>query len=305
MSGVVTVRGEVTVSRLGRVLPHEHVFCDTVREYRGDGLLNDERLAVEELAVLAGEPTTVVDLTLDEIGRDPEALRRVSEATGVQIVMGCGGYRDPYLDRAALDRTSVAELADRLIAEIEYGVGDSGIRPGIIGEIGADRRVVSAVEERVLRAAARAQRRTGLAISTHSARWPVALAQLEILDEEGVDPRRVIVGHSDSVPDPGFQLLLARRGCFVELDAVGTGTPHEQRRIVEHVLDLIAHGHLGQVLLSQDVFLASHLAANGGPGYGHLFDTFFDRLRGAGVGDGELTQITVHNPARALMGDAA
>lgn len=302
MGTVVTVRGEIEADRLGRVLPHEHLFCNTVREYRGDGLLADEQLAVEELAVLAGEPTTLVDLTLDEIGRDPEALRRVSEATGVHVVMGCGHYRDPYLDHRDLDRTSVPELAERLVAEFEHGVGETGVRPGIIGEIGADQRYVSAAEERVLRAAARAHHRTGLTISTHSARWPVALAQLEILAEEKVDPRRVVVGHSDSVARPGFQLELARRGCYVELDAVGTGTPHEQRRIVEYVRTLIDEGHLGQILLSQDVFLASHLHANGGPGYGHLFHEFLPRLREAGVGPDELVQITTHNPARALAG---
>lgn len=302
MGTVVTVRGEIEADRLGRVLPHEHLFCNTVREYRGDGLLADEQLAVEELGVLAGEPTTLVDLTLDDIGRDPEALRRVSEATGVHVVMGCGHYRDPYLDHRDLDRTSVPELAERLVAEFEHGVGETGVRPGIIGEIGADQRYVSAAEERVLRAAARAHHRTGLSISTHSARWPVALAQLEILAEEKVDPRRVVVGHSDSVARPGLQLELARRGCYVELDAVGTGTPHEQRRIVEYVRTLIDEGHLGQILLSQDVFLASHLRANGGPGYGHLFDEFLPRLREAGVGPDELVQITTHNPARALAG---
>lgn len=302
MSSVVTVRGEVEADRLGRVLPHEHVFCNTVREYRGDGLLADERLAEEELAVLADAPTTVVDLTLDEIGRDPEALRRVSVATGVHIVMGCGHYRDPYLDHRDLDRTSVPELTERLAHEIEHGVGESGVRPGIIGEIGADQRYVSAAEERVLRAAARAHHRTGLTISTHSARWPVALAQLEILAEEGVDHRRVVVGHSDSVARPGFQLELAKLGCYVEFDAVGTGTPHEQRRIVEYVRTLIDEGHLEQILLSHDVFLASHLRANGGPGYAYLFEEFLPRLREAGVGPDELDQITTHNPARALTG---
>src|SRR5262249_16055421 len=97
---IMTVTGPVSQDDLGVVLPHEHVFIDLVKEYRGNGLLNDEHLARAELAGLreAGGGT-LVDLTLDEIGRDPAALRRVSEASGVQIVMGCGHYRDPYLDR--------------------------------------------------------------------------------------------------------------------------------------------------------------------------------------------------------------
>src|SRR5690348_4172598 len=94
---VMSVTGPVPAGQLGIVLPHEHVFIDLVREYRGSGLLNDEHLARQELAALrAAGGGTLVDLTLDEIGRDPAALRRVSEATGIRVVMGCGHYRDPY-----------------------------------------------------------------------------------------------------------------------------------------------------------------------------------------------------------------
>ncbi len=104
----MTVTGPVGHDELGFVLPHEHVFIDLVREYRGSGLLNDEHLACQELGALkAAGGGTLVDLTPDEIGRDPAALRRVSEATGISIVMGCGHYRDPYLDRGWFDRTPV------------------------------------------------------------------------------------------------------------------------------------------------------------------------------------------------------
>ncbi len=305
MNTVMTVTGPIPVESLGRVLPHEHVLCNTMQEYRGNGLLYDERLAVSELSCLAGEPTTLVDVTLASIGRDAAALRRIAEASGISIVMGCGDYRDPYLDPARFDRCSVGELAADLIAEIESGVGDTGVRPGIIGEIGADKWYVSAAEERALRAAARAQRHSGLPLSTHSARWPVALAQLEILREEGVDLRRVIVGHSDTVPDPEFHVHLAEQGCFVEFDSAGTGTAHDDRMIVEYVVNMAARGHLDKVLLSQDVFLLSHLRAHGGNGYDHLFTTLFDQLRAAGVTDEQLHRLTVTNPAHALTGAAA
>ena len=303
MSSVMTVLGEVPVEELGRVLSHEHVFCDTTREYRGDGLLNDERLAFEELSCLASETTTLVELSPPEIGRDPEALRRVSVDSGVHIVMGCGFYREPYLDRQRLDRTSVDELAEALVREIECGVDDSGVQPGIIGEIGADQRYLSALEERALRAVARAHLRTGLAISTHSARWPVATAQLKILREEGVELRRVIVGHTDTVPDPNFHLVLAAQGCYVGFDSIGTTGEHQDTRTAEYVLALVRAGHLDRILLSQDVFLASHLAAHGGPGYGHLFETFLPRLEDLGLDPAEIRRIVVDNPACALTGD--
>ncbi len=124
----MTVTGPVRPDELGIVLPHEHIFIDLVREYRGSGLLNDEHLACQEVRALkTAGGSTLVDLTLDEIGRDPAALRRVSEATGISIVMGSGHYRDPYLDRDWFDRTAVDAIADQIVLDITEGVRGTGV----------------------------------------------------------------------------------------------------------------------------------------------------------------------------------
>ena len=303
---VMTVTGPVHPDDLGIVLPHEHVFIDLVREYRGSGLLNDEDLACEELRLLrTAGGGTLVDLTQDEIGRDPAALRRVSEATGVTIVMGCGHYRDPYLDRGWFDRMSVDAIADELVRDITEGVRGTGVRAGIIGEIGSDRGYIAATEERSFRAAARAHRRTGLTISTHAARWPVGLAQLALLAEEGVDPRRVIVGHADSVPVPGYHLALARQGCYVAFDGIGTGSPYDDRRAAELVLDLVRAGFGPQLLLSHDVCLRDHLRSVGGCGYGYLLTGFLPLLTEAGLDAEQVRTFVTENPRAALTGQPA
>jgi phosphotriesterase-related protein len=298
---VMTVTGPVAAEQLGVVLPHEHVFIDLVSEYRGNGLLNDEHLACQELRALrAAGGSTLVDLTLDEIGRDPAALRRVSEATGISIVMGCGHYRDPYLDRAWFDRTAVDAIAEELVRDIVEGVLGTGIRAGIIGEIGADRGYISAAEERSFRAAARAHAITGLTISTHAARWPVGTAQLRLLAEEGVDPRRVIVGHTDSVPIPAYHLALVRQGCYVSFDSIGTGSPYDTDRAVDYVLDLVKAGFGAQILLSHDVCLQDHLRAAGGPGYAYLLTDFLPRLTAAGLDPEQVRSFVTDNPRLAL-----
>ena len=295
--------GPVPAGELGVVLPHEHVFIDLVREYRGSGLLNDEHLARQELAALrAAGGGTLVDLTLDEIGRDPAALRRASEATGISIVMGCGHYRDPYLDRAWFDRTAVDEIAHVLVRDITEGVRGTGIRAGIIGEIGSDRGYISAAEERSFRAAARAHRQTGLTISTHAARWPVGTAQLGLLAEEGVDPRRVIVGHTDSVPVPGYHLALVRQGCYVSFDSIGTGSRYDSERAVGYVLELVRAGFGEQILLSQDVCLRDHLQACGGCGYAYLLTGFLPMLTAAGLDPEQVRSFVTSNPRAALTG---
>jgi predicted metal-dependent phosphotriesterase family hydrolase len=301
---LMSVTGPVDASELGVVLPHEHVFADLVREYRGTGLLNDEHLACQELTRLreAGG-RTLVDLTLDEIGRDPAALRRVSGATGITIIMGCGHYRDPYLNRDWFDRHAVDAIADDMVTDIEEGVNGTGIRAGIIGEIGADRRYISAAEERSFRAAARAHARTGLTISTHAARWPVGLDQVRLLAEEGVDPRRVIVGHADTVPIPDYHLSLARLGCYVSFDSIGTGTAYDLTRAVDYVMALVRAGFASQVLLSHDVFLRGHLRADGGPGYGYLLTEFLPLLIDAGLEAEQVRSLVTNNPRKALTGE--
>ena len=302
---VMTVLGPVPPEDLGTTLPHEHVFIDLVREYRGDGLLNDPALAVEELREYAAAGgRTLVDCTSAGLGRDPRRLVEVARATGLNIVMGCGWYRDPYLP-ADLDRLPVDVLADLVVRDIEEGVDGTGVRAGVIGEVGADRAWISAREERAFRAAARAHHRTDLTITTHAARWPVGLPQLDLLAEERVNPHRVVVGHCDMVPDPDYHLALARRGAWVEFDTVQGESEYDVGCRVAWIRNLADHGHLDQVLLSQDVCLRSNLHALGGPGYSYVVTGFSDVLREAGFSEDDLHLLLVENPRRALTGEWA
>jgi phosphotriesterase-related protein len=309
---VMTVRGEVPVDRLGFTLPHEHVLLDLVQVFPAnllafDFILSDIELAIDELrryveAAIpwgAGRPA-LVDVTTDaRMGRDPIGLRRVSEALDLHIVMGCGRYREPWYE-PELGRIPTSELADRFVAEIEHGVGDTGIRPGIIGELGADRDYLSPAEERVLRAGARAHRRTGLPITLHSRFGKVGLRQLDVLEEEGVEVGRVIVGHSDTDPDPDYHEALARRGAWVQFDTVRGRFPFTIDRRVRYVLEARRRGFLDRILLSHDVCAQSHLVAFGGTGYDYLPARFGDRLREADLAEDELRMLFIESPRRAL-----
>src|SRR5919197_1105769 len=166
--------------------------------------------------------TALVDVTPAGVGRDPAWLAALSAATGLHIVMGAGWYRGAYYPPDLLvDRRTVDELADVIVREAADGVGDTGIRPGIIGEIGTDKPWMTAQEERVHRAAARASRRTGLAITTHAVMSDVGLRQLGVFDEEGADLSRVAVGHADSFPSLDYYLEIIARGASVEFDFLG------------------------------------------------------------------------------------
>jgi predicted metal-dependent phosphotriesterase family hydrolase len=306
---VQTVLGRIDPSDLGVTLPHEHTQCALWHiENRWDywQLTRDEPVIVAELERFreAGG-RSLVDLTLPGIGRDPLWLKGIAEASGLNVVMGCGWYRTAYYPpEVRIDRRSADDLADELVREIGEGVGDSGVRPGIIGEIGTDKPWVSPAEERVHRAAASAARRTGLSITTHSVLSPVGLDQLRIFEEEGLDPGRVVIGHSDSYPVLDHYLEIIRRGASVEFDFLGmTFTAVERRgedRIVELLLELLARGNADRVLLSQDVCNDGQLHRYGGRGYTYLADRFLPRLRDAGVSDADIDTMTIANPRRLL-----
>jgi phosphotriesterase-related protein len=308
MAHVQTVLGPIEPTDLGFTLPHEHTQIALWHiQDRWDywQLTRDEPVILEELARFrAAGGNGLVDLTLPGVGRDPVWLRSLAAASGLHIVMGCGWYRSAYYPPEALiERRSTDDLADELVREIEDGVGETGTRPGIIGEIGTDKPWVSPAEERVHRAAARAARRTGLAITTHSVLSDVGLAQLRIFEEEGLDPARVVIGHADSYPVLEHYLAIIERGANLEFDFIGM--PWERERVSEDrtiplLCELARRGHADRVLLSQDVCNDSQLKTFGGNGFTYLADTFLPRLRAAGVSDAEIETMTIGNPRRLL-----
>lgn len=302
---VNTVLGPLNASALRVTLVHEHIFLDLYRVTRlRDRLLNDVDLMTEEVALFKGAGGgTIVDVTTPDLGRRPDALREVSRRTGVHIVMGTGRYKEPYYERQIWEKTT-ADLAAELINEIERGV--DGTRAGIIGEIGANGYFVSPAEERVHRAAARAQKLTGVAITTHAVACPLGLTQLDIFQEEGVDLRRIIVGHCDTYPFLDYHEAVLKRGAYVEIDQI-RGLPDmnsETKMQVRLICELIRRGYLRQLLISHDIMDLPKLSINGGPGYAHIPTRFVKQLEEAGLAREQIDTILIENPRRALSGEA-
>ena len=302
---VQTVLGPVAPSDLGFTLPHEHTKCSLWWiENRWDywELIGDEPRISEELAAYKGlGGGALVDVTPIGIGRDLARLARLSQATELHIVAGAGWYRQAYYPaEARIDRRSIDDLADEIVQEFVNGP----VRPGIIGEIGTDKPWVTAQEERVFRSAARAALRTGASVTTHAVQSDVGLAQLTILEDEGLDPARIVIGHCDSHPRIEHWREIVRRGAHVEADFLGMSfTPLERAgepKVVELISTLLNEGFEKQLLLSQDVCHDSQLASYGGNGYTYLQKSFLPRLAAAGVDAATIKTITVENPARLL-----
>jgi predicted metal-dependent phosphotriesterase family hydrolase len=298
---IQTVSGPIAPDELGFTLMHEHLQIDLYPVFRNlDILLNDESVAVSELErFTAAGGRSVVDLTNNGMRPNPEAIRRIAAAAGVNVVMGCGWYLQAAYDDS-VERTRTVELAERMVRDLTEGIGGSDVRAGIIGEIGTDDRYIKPAEERVFRAAARAHKQTGAAITTHAMGYRVGLEQLDLLEEEGVDPKRVVVGHCDHLLDPDYHEAILRRGAYVEYDNVGNPATLPDSQKVALLVKLLRKGYVSQILLSMDACLRSRLHAWGGHGLDYLSRTFLPALREAGVGDEDIHAIMVENPARVL-----
>ncbi|MGI9048796.1 MAG: phosphotriesterase family protein [Rubrobacteraceae bacterium] len=196
--------------------------------------------------------------------------------------------------------SSVDELSEMLVQEIRSGIEGTGVRPGVIGEIGSHGTEMSASEKKCFRAAAMAALTTGLPVSTHAHLGIGAVGQLELLQEEGLPADRICLGHQDLTDDLAQHERLAKIGAFVAFDTVGKTSYQPDEVRVRLMLALLEAGYKENILLSNDISRESYFMRRGGVGYSHLFRTFLPRLREEGVDERTIRIIVEENPKRFL-----
>ncbi len=338
---VMTVLGPIPVEELGVTLTHEHILSDVgcngpeppeasrkalfhkpltmdiLGEVRLLPQCNRDNQRLTDLDLVVSEVDkyrhwggrTIVEMTLDGAGRDPVGLQMVSRRTGVQIVMGAGYYIElshpPHVRSMSAD-----DIADEIVRDLTEGVPGTGVRAGIIGEIGIDLDF-TAEEEKSLRGAARAARRTQVPMSIHvpggSARSHEYRTRImDILEEEGASLEHTIMDHVQIHPKSmESQMAIAERGAFLGYDGISCGFdwgvrgmgPGDEESAAD-VKRLIDAGYVHHILLSHDVHLKIMLTAYGGWGYAYILRRFVQRLRAHGVTDQEITTMLVENPKR-------
>ncbi len=342
--GIMTVKGVLPKEKLGTVSPHEHVFIDlssffTDKEVRHCESPSTDKVSMDKLGILANDPyalrdnliiddeevqtaelryfkeaggTTIVDATTEGIVRRPAALKRVSEATGINIVMGAGWYvRDSHTD--LVRNATEGELVELMLRDIYEGIDGTDIRAGVIGEIGVSE-YFDETEHKVLRAAGIAAIRSGYPILVHINPWTThGVEAADILLGLGVSPEKITICHIDVENRRDYIHALLERGVFVEFDNFGKEyyVPESSRRLgygpfvndgdrVKLIHELISEGYLGQLLISCDVCLKSLLVSYGGHGYAHVLENIVPRLYEEGVTPEEVSVMLKDNPARFL-----
>lgn len=312
---VMTVLGAIQPNDLGITHIHEHLIVDMYSLKKNpvyiDNVLDNVDLMVQELAAFtAAGGRTVVEVTNVSLGQDPLALQHIAARSGVHVIAATGYYTEVYYTPDVYTKT-VDEMAEGMIRDIQRGINGTGIKAGIIGEIATIgvEHTVSPTEEKVFRAAGRAHRATGVAITTHTRLGHLAQEQLDILEDEGVDLSRVIIGHQDGkCHEPAYHEAIARRGAYVAFDCIGLEdysptlnlplpNNHDRVRAIVH---LINQGYVSQIVLSSDICKKPHLHHYGGWGFDHLLLTFVPMLLEAGVSQADIHTMLVENPRRVL-----
>lgn len=301
MPVLYTTLGALSADDLGLILPHEHVFVDLrtpdvpgYAEADSDEVVREMTPYIEAAKALG--VTALVECTTGGVGRRADIDLAVSKATGLPIVVPTGNYREPWIpewvksaSEDEIETWMVRELTERLdeapfqAAWIKISAGDEGI---------------TELETRILRAAARAGKRTGAVIGSHTIKGRVVMDQLDIIEEEGYDPKRFISIHTQAESDFEMHKAVAGRGAWIEYDNLGQVDTDESVDLIMRALDA---GLENQLLLSHDLGWYDPAQPNGGEKrpYTALMEKVLPALRDRGVSEDTIKLLTHENPFKA------
>lgn len=304
---VQTVTGPVAPARLGLTLMHEHVLVDFIgadqvspARYDADQAFKIVLPHLVQARTLGCE--TLVECTPSYLGRDVSLLKRLAEASGLNILSNTGYYgaaKDKHLPRHAFTETA-EQLAARWTREFEQGIDGTPIKPAFM-KIGVDEAPLSEVDVKLVRAAAMTFKSTGLTIASHTGTGQAALSELELLDRLDVPASAFIWVHAQSERDPSFHSRAGKAGAWVEFDGISETSV---ARHVELVSRMKADGLLGRVLVSHDAGWYRVGEPGGGQfrGFDTLFTKFIPALTAAGFTKDDVRRLVVDNPRGALAG---
>ena len=311
---VMTVLGPVAPEKLGVTLPHEHTVVDFLGAEKSKTLRHDAEEAFTTILphlkkLQAWGCQTLAECTPNYIGRDVRLLRRLAVATGLNILTNTGYYGaagNKFLPRHAYTETA-EQLSARWMSEWRDGIDGSGVRPGFI-KLGVGNGKLPELHDKLLRAAARAHRQSGLTIAIHTGDGDAALDEIRILHEEKVSAESLIWVHAQNDSGPK-QLEAARLGAWVSLDGY-SASEKNRVRYKKFLTDLKKKKLLGRVLLSHDHFwsvegegergsLKLH-AGGASNAYESIFTQLLPDLRESGFSEDDVKQLTIRNPAEAF-----
>lgn len=327
MDWINTVTGRAKPEELGMTLVHEHLLIGypgwqmdalAPRFRRADALSRgvDRMQELKDFGV-----TTFLDPCPMDLGRDVEFMAEVASRSGMRIVCATGAYKQNEGISYTLGALPVEEIEAIYVKELTEGIGESGIRAGIV-KVATGSPKVTDYERKLLTAGGRAAAKVGCPVITHTDEASLGLEQIEILTAQGLPAHRILVGHSDGRDDHDYHRSLADKGAYVGFDRFGIETLIPDEKRIESVGKMVDAGYVRSVCMSHDATCASWL---GRPVFGghlvatpeaiaaalpnwestHLFKRVLPRLRERGLTDTDIHTILVSNPKRYFRGEEA
>ena len=281
----------------GYTLTHEHMTIDLSPGDLGttsfDPLVRDLKMAYD-----CGV-RNIVDMTNQSMGRDPEYVHRLMDATRMNIILSTGYYLEQYISGYVED-AEVSELSQQAVNDLSRGIGNSGLCAGVIGEIAWNHEGPGECDRKVWKAMSAAALETGAVISTHPSRGIQQIPQAEYLIGYGIQPEKIVIGHIEFYPDDDALKSLLEKGVYIGLDMIGKrGRARDEYR-ADAVRKIKDWGFLSQLTLSMDICRTGDLKTSGGYGYIYLFETFLPMLEERGITQNDIELILEDNPARLL-----
>ena len=302
---IMTVNGPVSSGEMGVSLIHEHILvdfigADSITDLRWDKseVVKKSLPFLKQIKELGCQ--TFVECTPSFLGRDPILLKRLSDSSGLQILTNTGYYgaaNNKYIPKHAYDETADM-LASRWISEWNFGIGNSGVKPGFIkiGVAGGD---LSDLHKKLITAAAKTHLQTGLPIASHTGPAIPAFEQLAILRNEDVAPEAFIWVHAQSEKDMNNHVKAAKMGAWIGFDGLNEKNMENYVIMIKNMKD---NDLLNKVLLSHDAGWYRPGEENGGEyrGYTTLFEKLIPLLRKENFSKQEIYQLIVSNPSKAF-----
>ncbi len=321
---IQTVTGPIAVSELGRTLMHEHMMIgypgwesDTIRP--GPRRAEMVRICEDRISeIKAHGVTTLLDPCPNDLGRDVEFAAEIAARTGFHVICATGLYKEDeggasywrFRANMGAHPDSIAEL---FIRELTDGIGETGIRAGII-KVATGRPTISDYERTILLAAAKASVETGAPITTHTDHGVLGDEQQKILTDAGVPAHRIIVGHSCGSDDHDYHMKIVRGGSYLGFDRFGLEVLHPDESRIASLLKLVKKGAASRVVVSHDSVWCwrgmpipnteafAEMLAVWTPS--HFFEHIVPKLKAGGASDADVEAMLVDNPRRFFAGDA-
>lgn len=307
MTIIQSATGPLETKDLGFTLMHEHVvasWAPMIQQYPEmfDRVSQMDEIVAPLVAAREAGVRTMVDLSPIDLGRDPVLIREAARRSGVQIIVATGFYHGlPHYFQFRPDQ----EMTDLFVRDITVGISTTGVRAGVI-KCATDPEM-HPLNERVLRASARAHRATGVPICTHTnAHNRNGLDQQRVFKEEGVDLGRVVIGHSDDSDDISYLEQIIQNGSYCGMDRIGIQRPRTSEQRADMIGALVGKGYANRITLSHDASCRFEWAPPAMQGrmttwnFTHIPKDVIPMLRERGVSDAAIQQMTVGNP-RAIF----